>query len=316
MHWGIKPEAMIGHSLGEYVAACLAGVFTLEEALPLIAMRGRLVAEMPSGHMLAVRLPEAEVLPLLNGQLSLAAVNSSSQCVVAGDEAAMATLQQLLNERSVACSRLNTSHAMHSPAMDPILASLTQHFERITLRPPSIRYVSNVTGTWIEPAEACSPAYWAKHIRQTVRFAQGVEQLTERTGRRAARSWPRSNALHARAADGSRTLARDVHLATTRSQRSGRKRVCDSDTGFVVDAGRVCRLVQFSRLRKSVSAFHYLHIPSNAKVIGFRRQWRARKRLSQKYHSPSQKRAKVLPNRNRRHLCLSNSPRSYKISTA
>lgn len=177
MHWGIQPDAMIGHSLGEYVAACLAGVFTLEEALPLIAMRGRLVAEMPTGHMLAVRLPEAEVLPLLNGQLSLAVVNSSSQCVVAGDEAAVATLQQLLNERSVACSRLNTSHAMHSPAMDPILASLTQHFERITLRPPSIRYVSNVTGTWIEPAEACSPAYWAKHIRQTVRFAQGVEQL-------------------------------------------------------------------------------------------------------------------------------------------
>ncbi|HKU73634.1 MAG TPA: MupA/Atu3671 family FMN-dependent luciferase-like monooxygenase [Pyrinomonadaceae bacterium] len=177
MHWGIKPEAMIGHSLGEYVAACLAGVFTLEEALPLIAMRGRLVAEMPTGHMLAVRLPETELLPLLNGQLSLAAVNSSSQCVVAGDEAAVATLQQLLNERSVACSRLNTSHAMHSPAMDPILASLTQHFERITLRPPSIRYLSNVTGTWIEPAEACSPGYWAKHIRQTVRFAQGVEHL-------------------------------------------------------------------------------------------------------------------------------------------
>jgi acyl transferase domain-containing protein len=177
MHWGIQPEAMIGHSLGEYVAACLAGVFTLEEALPLIAMRGRLVAEMRTGHMLAVRLSEAELSPLLNGQLSLAAVNSSSQCVVAGDEEPIATLQQQLNERSVACSRLNTSHAMHSPAMDPILATLTQHLERITLRPQSIRYLSNVTGTWIEPAEACSPSYWAKHIRQTVRFAQGVEHL-------------------------------------------------------------------------------------------------------------------------------------------
>ena len=177
MHWGIQPEAMIGHSLGEYVAACLAGVFTLEEALPLIAMRGQLVAEMPAGQMLAVRLPETELLPLLNEQLSLAAVNSSSQCVVAGHEEPIATLQQQLNERSVACSRLNTSHAMHSPSMDPILASLTQHLERITLRPPKIRYLSNVTGTWIEPAEACSPNYWAKHIRQTVRFAQGVEHL-------------------------------------------------------------------------------------------------------------------------------------------
>ncbi|HET6976585.1 MAG TPA: MupA/Atu3671 family FMN-dependent luciferase-like monooxygenase [Pyrinomonadaceae bacterium] len=177
MHWGIQPEAMIGHSLGEYVAACLAGVFTLEEALPLIAMRGKLVAEMPAGKMLAVRLSEAELTPLLNGQLSLAAVNSSSQCVVAGEKGPLAKLQDLLNERSVACSRLNTSHAMHSPAMDPILVSLTKHFERITLRPPSIRYLSNVTGAWIEPAEACSANYWAKHIRQTVRFAQGVEQL-------------------------------------------------------------------------------------------------------------------------------------------
>jgi natural product biosynthesis luciferase-like monooxygenase protein/amino acid adenylation domain-containing protein len=177
MHWGIQPEAMIGHSLGEYVAACLAGVFTLDEVLPLIAVRGRLVAEMPVGQMLAVRLPEAELSPLLNDRLSLAAVNSASQCVVAGDDAAIAALQQLLNERSVACSRLNTSHAMHSPRMEPIMVNLARHLERITLKPPSIRYLSNVTGTWIEPDEATSPDYWAKHIRQTVRFAQGVDHL-------------------------------------------------------------------------------------------------------------------------------------------
>jgi iturin family lipopeptide synthetase A len=179
MHWGIKPEAMIGHSLGEYVAACLAGVFTLEEALPLIAMRGRLVAEMPEGQMLAVRLSEEALTPMLNERLSLAAVNSPSQCVVAGDSAAIAKLQQQLNEQSVACSRLNTSHAMHSATMDPIMVSLTRHLEGMTLKPPSIRYISNVTGTWITATEACNPAYWARHIRGTVRFAQGVEHLLQ-----------------------------------------------------------------------------------------------------------------------------------------
>jgi iturin family lipopeptide synthetase A len=179
MHWGVRPEAMVGHSLGEYVAACLAGVFTLEEALPLIALRGRLVAEMPSGQMLAVRLSEEELTPLLNEHLSLAAVNSSSQCVVAGDGEAVADLQRRLAEKSVACSRLNTSHAMHSPSMEPILGPLTRHLERTALKPPTIRYLSNVTGTWITPDEACDPNYWARHLRQTVRFAQAVGHLLE-----------------------------------------------------------------------------------------------------------------------------------------
>jgi natural product biosynthesis luciferase-like monooxygenase protein/amino acid adenylation domain-containing protein len=179
MHWGIQPEAMIGHSVGEYVAACLAGVFTLEEALPLIAIRGQLVAEMPEGQMLAVRLSEDELTPLLNGRLSLAAVNSTSQCVVAGDSAAIARLEGLLEERSVVCSRLNTSHAMHSAAMDPILDAFREHLQEMILKPPSIRYLSNVTGTWITPDKAVSPDYWARHLRETVRFAQGVEQLLQ-----------------------------------------------------------------------------------------------------------------------------------------
>jgi acyl transferase domain-containing protein len=179
MHWGIQPETMIGHSIGEYVAACLAGVFTLEEALPLIVIRGRLVAEMPEGGMLAVRLSEDELTPLLNERLALAAVNSTSQCVVAGDSAAIANLDRLLQEQSVVCSRLNTSHAMHSATMDPILELFKQHLQQMTLKPPSIRYLSNVTGTWITDDEAVSPVYWARHLRETVRFARGVEQLLQ-----------------------------------------------------------------------------------------------------------------------------------------
>lgn len=175
--WGVKPQAMIGHSIGEYVAACLAGVFSLEEALSLVAARGRLMQGLPDGSMLAVPLPEQEILPLLDGNLSLAVINSPALCVVSGTTEAIVALQNELDEQGIGCRRLHTSHAFHSVMMDPILESFTERVRKVSLMPPQLPYVSNVTGTWATAAEATDPAYWAKHLRQTVRFGEGVQQF-------------------------------------------------------------------------------------------------------------------------------------------
>ncbi|MEH2296107.1 SDR family oxidoreductase [Nostoc sp.] len=177
MGWGVHPEAMIGHSIGEYVAATLAGVFSLEDALMLVAIRGRLMQQLPSGEMLSIQLPEQEIQPLLNRELSLAASNGPSYCVVSGVTEAIAQLQQQLEAKGVACRRLHTSHAFHSPMMEPILQPFTEHLQKLQLHPPKIEFMSNVSGTWITVAEATDPKYWVKHLRQTVRFSEGITEL-------------------------------------------------------------------------------------------------------------------------------------------
>jgi amino acid adenylation domain-containing protein len=177
MSWGVKPAAMIGHSVGEYVAGCLAGVFTLEDALTLIARRAELVQAQPGGTMLAIRLPEAEVLPLLNPQITIAAINSVNLCVVSGPYDAIDALEEQLAAKKIAARRLNTSHAFHSPMMEPVLAPFTELLRKVKLGEPQIPYVSNVTAKWINAAEAASPEYWAGHVRQTVRFADGVAEF-------------------------------------------------------------------------------------------------------------------------------------------
>jgi len=177
MQWGVTPRAMLGHSIGEYVAACLAGVFSLPEALALVAARGRLMQELPGGAMLSVPLPEDEVVRSLGPHLSLAAVNAPGRCVVAGPEDAVEALRGRLAERGVAARRLHTSHAFHSEMMEPILAPFVQLFAALELKPPQIPYLSNVTGTWITAAQATDPGYWAQHLRQPVRFADGVRAL-------------------------------------------------------------------------------------------------------------------------------------------
>jgi acyl transferase domain-containing protein/acyl carrier protein len=176
-HWGIRPRAMIGHSIGEYVAACLAGVFSLEDALSLVAVRGRLIQELPGGAMLTVALPEEQVRPLLGSQLSLAAVNGPSRCTISGPEANVAALENELVSKEISCSRLHVSHAFHSAMVEPVLPQFIKQLERIRLKPPQMKYISNVTGTWITAAEATDPAYWARHLRQTVRFADGIAEL-------------------------------------------------------------------------------------------------------------------------------------------
>lgn len=177
MSWGIRPQALIGHSVGEYVAACLSGVFTLEDALRLVAARGRMIQELAGGAMLAVPLSEQQVLPLLNDQLSLAAVNSASSCVISGSVEAIEELQERLNESGQDSRRLHTSHAFHSASMDPIIESFTAQVSAVKLSAPQIPFVSNVTGDWIGAHEATSPRYWARHLRQTVRFADGLSKL-------------------------------------------------------------------------------------------------------------------------------------------
>ena len=175
--WGVQPSALIGHSIGEYVAACLAGVFTRDDALRLVAERGRLMQAMPAGSMLAVPMSEAELMPLLSEAISIAAVNGPSLCVASGPEDAIAALGAKLASRSVAVRRLETSHAFHSAMMDPVLAAFEAEVARVPRQAPRIPFVSNVTGTWITADEATSPAYWARHLRAPVRFGAGVQTL-------------------------------------------------------------------------------------------------------------------------------------------
>jgi amino acid adenylation domain-containing protein/non-ribosomal peptide synthase protein (TIGR01720 family) len=177
MSWGIAPSMMIGHSIGEYVSACLAGVFSLADALALVAARGRLMQSLPTGAMLAVPLSEQEVLPLLNAELSLAAVNGPNICVVAGQSRAVDQLERELKEKRLHCRRLNTSHAFHSQMMEPILGAFAERVRRVSLNPPRIPYISNVTGDWITSAQATDPNYWAGHLRRTVRFSEGLQRL-------------------------------------------------------------------------------------------------------------------------------------------
>jgi len=173
--WGVQPQAMVGHSIGEFVAACLAGVLSLEEALDLVAARGKMMNELPGGAMLSVRLPEDELRPYLNDDVSLAASNGPALSVVAGPYGAIDELAQLLDARRVPHRRLHTSHAFHSPMMEPIVGAFAARVRAVTLHPPRIPFVSCVTGDWITDEQATDPIYWASHLRQPVRFSQAVQ---------------------------------------------------------------------------------------------------------------------------------------------
>jgi acyl transferase domain-containing protein len=182
MSWGIKPQAMIGHSLGEYVAACLSGVISISDALQLVAARGKLMQQQQPGAMASFFLSEQELLPLLGDGVDLAAVNGPQSCVISGTEENVAQLELELTRRGFQGYRLATSRAFHSAMMDPLLEQFQSAVEKIALRPPSIPYLSNVTGTWITPGQATSVSYWVKHLRQTVRFAAGIECLLQEPG--------------------------------------------------------------------------------------------------------------------------------------
>ncbi|MET8116956.1 FkbM family methyltransferase [Streptomyces prasinus] len=175
--WGVRPSLMIGYSLGEYVAATLAGVLGLPDALTLVARRAALIDELPEGAMLAVMLPEREVVPLLGENMSLSAVNGPEFCVAAGPVAAVETLEDILRERGVVCRRVQTTHAFHSSMMEPVAERMTELARTLTLNPPGIPYISNVTGEPITEEQATDPGYWARHLVSPVRFAAGLRHL-------------------------------------------------------------------------------------------------------------------------------------------
>lgn len=177
IQWGIKPQAMIGHSIGEFTAACLAGVFSLQEALSLVVLRGQLMQKMLQGSMLSVPISEDAIKPLLLPEISLAAVNGVELSVVSGPHHAVDEFARKLEALGYTYTRLHTSHAFHSQMMEPILDLFAQKVAQVTRSYPTIPYISNVTGTWITDDEATNPQYWAKHLRQTVRFADGLSEL-------------------------------------------------------------------------------------------------------------------------------------------
>ncbi len=177
---GLRANALIGHSVGEYVAACLGGVMGFDDALRLVAARGRLMATAPRGAMLAISLPEAEVLPLLGQSgADLAAVNAPRQCVAAGTEAQIAALAALVTGLGKPSRRLVVSHAFHSALMDPILDAFAEELARTPLAAPTVPILSNVSGDWLRAEEATDPAYWVRHLRGTVRFADGLRRLID-----------------------------------------------------------------------------------------------------------------------------------------
>ncbi|MDH2425407.1 type I polyketide synthase [Sphaerisporangium sp. TRM90804] len=174
---GVEPSGMIGHSIGEYVAAACAGVFDLPDALRLVAARGRLMQGIPPGSMLAVRLDQDELRGRLPDGLSIATVNGPGACVVAGPDDLVDRYAATLAEDGTGHTRLRTSHAFHSPMMDPVLAEFHDLVAGVTRHVPGLPFLSNLTGTWITAEEAVDPAYWTRHLRETVRFGDCVATL-------------------------------------------------------------------------------------------------------------------------------------------
>lgn len=177
--WGIDAEAYIGHSIGEYVAACLSGVFSLEDGLRIVAARGRFMQGMPSGSMLAVSLPETEVQLYLKDGVSLAAINGAELCVLSGPRDAISSLEATLSSKGIESRSLRTSHGFHSSMMQPAANTFRDYLSQVTLSPPQKPFISNLTGTWITTEEATSTQYWADQLRNAVQFEKGLEELLQ-----------------------------------------------------------------------------------------------------------------------------------------
>ncbi|WP_367868588.1 amino acid adenylation domain-containing protein [Pedobacter sp. WC2423] len=177
MSWGIQPSILCGHSIGEYVAAHLAGVFTLEDGLKLIASRGAMVSELPEGSMLSVRASALEIEQFLPETLAIAAINSPKLCVVAGKNEDIDAFQLNLDEKLILHKRLLTSHAFHSAMMDPILKDFSEIVSQVKLNRPQKPIVSTVTGDFLTDAQAQNPGYWTEHLRKTVRFSPAMDTI-------------------------------------------------------------------------------------------------------------------------------------------
>ncbi|WP_425578662.1 SDR family NAD(P)-dependent oxidoreductase [Streptomyces cremeus] len=177
--WGVRPEAMVGHSVGEFVAASLAGVFTRDDALRLVADRGRLMSKVPSGSMLSVPLTEDQLRAVLPDDVSVAAVNSAHASVISGPDESIEDVRALLSTQGVEGRVLHTSHAFHSAMMDPVLDEFRELVADVRRTRPTLPFVSNVTGEWITPEDAVDPDYWTRHLRGAVRFKDAVPLLLD-----------------------------------------------------------------------------------------------------------------------------------------
>jgi len=176
MELGIKPKYMIGYSFGEFAAACLAGVFSLEDAIRVIIRRGQIIKQTEEGAMLSVPMTEAELKPLLPANVSLSIVNGPS-CVVGGTREAVEQFEEHLKSLRQICIRLDTSHALHSYVMEPIKHAFAEEMRQIRLHPPQISFISNISGKWITDEEATDPGYWARQLTDPIRFADGLQEI-------------------------------------------------------------------------------------------------------------------------------------------
>jgi phthiocerol/phenolphthiocerol synthesis type-I polyketide synthase E len=181
--WGIKPQAMLGHSLGEYTAACLSGVLILEEALNIVVIRGRLMQQTPGGAMLAVNLPAAQIQTQYTCDVEVAAENAPDFCTVAGTAEEIAMLESQLKKQRVACHRLRTSHGFHSRLVESAQKPFHDSIARLDLKTPSIPFISNVTGDWIRDTQAKDAQYWVEQMRSPVLFGAGLKRILEEPGR-------------------------------------------------------------------------------------------------------------------------------------
>ena len=177
MKMGARPSVMLGHSIGEFAAACIADVFSLEEALQAVAARGRLMQSMPRGAMLSIMSPAQQIEPILPSTISVAAINSPSSVVVAGPLEDVAALGADLGAKGISSTPLHTSHAFHSSMMEPAIGPFVKVMRSIALKPPQIPYISNVTGDWITDEQATDPAYWGLHLRSAVQFYKGLSTI-------------------------------------------------------------------------------------------------------------------------------------------
>ena len=173
--WGVEPTILCGHSVGEFVAAHLAGGFNLNDALILVAIRGRLVSQLPEGSMLSVRSTYKNLSDILPKTLSMAAVNSDLLCVVSGEDEPIEAFAKLLERKEIPNRLLKTSHAFHSTMMDPVLDQFEAEVRKIQLNSPLLPIISTVTGKWLSDTEATDPKYWTNHLRATVRFSDAMD---------------------------------------------------------------------------------------------------------------------------------------------
>ncbi len=185
MSWGIEPSAMTGHSMGEYTAACLAGVFSVQDALAIVTWRGQLFETLPEGAMLSVQLSEAEIRPFLPQNLDLATINAPSLCSISGSIQAIDEMEKVLADKGIEYRRIKIDVAAHSQMLDPILAEFRQRLSsKIRFKQPNLPFISNVSGTWAKTEEVTTPDYWVRHLRHTVRFADGLATLMKEDANR------------------------------------------------------------------------------------------------------------------------------------